>query len=55
MFVIYDISIDMLEFITLNGQIPFFLFVTIQNKKGCKDKESIPSSTTRDPVYHMGK
>ena len=26
-----------------------------QSKKGCKDQESIQSSTTADPGYHMEK
>ena len=30
-------------------------FKSLQRKKGGKDQESIQSSTTPDPGYHMGK
>ena len=31
------------------------LHFSLQSKKGGKDQESIQSSTTSDPGYHMGK
>ena len=31
------------------------MYTGIQSKKGSTDKESIQSSTTPDPGYHMGK
>ena len=31
------------------------MFSSHKSKKGCKDQETIQSSTTPDPGYHMGK
>ena len=42
---------------TISLDIPFFfrLFKRLQSNKGGKHQESIQSSTTPDPGYHMGK
>ena len=55
MYFVNDISIDMLQVITFNGQKSLMLFVTMQKRKGDKDQDSIQSSTTPDPGYHIGK
>ena len=33
----------------------WYVVLRFQSKKDCKDQETIQSSTTSDPGYHMGK
>ena len=55
-----DLHFKMLKFKALKDNTCVFksnkkVFLSYESKKGGKDQESIQSSITSDPRYHMGK